>query len=134
MAIVSGPPVFLPERRELPDDWPPCGYNDCRSVVGIARIDAPYGPIRVECENGHYRKFEKKMLFTHGGKYGGLFSDQVIGASTRDVRRSQKLEPNERRRSEVLEDSERCSLCGAPPIIHPFRPEQDVKTDKELWS
>jgi hypothetical protein len=93
----------------------------------------PYGSIRIECENGHYRKFERKAAFRKAGKYFGVFSELAVPPENPRTRRERKLEPSETRRAEILEDAEYCKLCGTPPISHPFRPEQNISTDRQLW-
>jgi hypothetical protein len=126
--------VFTPETVDLPDVWPACRRTQCRSTAAVARIDAPYGPVVVACENGHFRAYHKKSDFRRGARYAGLFSDSAVAAEPSRDRRERLLEPAERRRAEVLEDAERCALCATPPAEHPFRPDLDVHGDRELWT
>ena len=126
--------MFTPEIADLPDVWPACRRSQCRSTAAVARIGAPYGPIVVTCENGHFRMYRKKSDFRHGGRYAGTFSEGVLPLDASRDGRSALLEPTERRRAEVLEDAERCALCGTPPAEHPFRPDLDVRSDRGVWT
>jgi hypothetical protein len=121
--------VFSPESVELPDRWPACRRDRCGSTAGVAHVETPHGPIVVTCENGHHRAYAKPDDFRRGGPHAGAFSsDAVPPEPPRDVR-LQRLEPGARRRGEVLEDADRCALCGTPPAEHPYRPDLDVRGD-----
>jgi hypothetical protein len=102
--------VFVPEIAELPDAWPACRTAHCGSTVAVARVDAPFGPVTVLCENGHHRAYR---------------------SAARNAR-ERRIEPGERRRAEVLEDAERCALCGTPPAEHPYRPDLALRSDRDL--
>ena len=132
--VVARWSVFTPETVDLPDIWPACRRAQCRSAAAVARADAPDGPIVVTCENGHFRAYRNKSEFRRGARYAGLFSESVVAADASGERREKLLEPSGRRRSEVLEDAERCALCRTPPAEHPFRPELDLQGDRELWT
>ena len=124
--------MFAPEVVALPDPWPACRFGRCGSTVAIARIGAPFGAVVVTCENGHYRTYQKKGDFRGRGRYARLFSDAAIGARTPRAARDRRFEPNERRCAEIVEDAERCALCGTPPAEHPFRPDLDVRSDRDV--
>jgi hypothetical protein len=124
--------VFAPEVVALPDPWPACRFGRCGSTVAIARIGAPFGAVVVTCENGHYRTYQKKGDFRGRGRYARLFSDAAVGARTPRTARERRFEPNERRCAEIVEDAERCALCGTPPAEHPFRPDLDVRSDRDV--
>jgi hypothetical protein len=126
--------VFAPEVIDLPDPWPACRTARCGSSVAVARIDAPYGPVVVTCENGHYRTYQKKGDFRGRGRYARLFSEAAVGALPPRTARERRLEPNERRCAEIVEDAERCALCGTPPAEHPFRPDLDLRSDRDVWA
>jgi hypothetical protein len=126
--------VFAPEVVDLPDPWPACRSARCGSTVAIARIDAPFGPVVVTCENGHYRKYQRKGDFRGRGRYARLFSDAAVGALAPRSARERRLEPNERRCAEIVEDAERCALCGTPPAEHPYRPDLDLHSDRDVWA
>jgi len=126
--------VFAPETIELPDAWPACRTAGCGSTVASARIDAPYGPVVVICENGHYRGYQKKGDFRARGRYARLFSAAALAPLAPRNARERKLEPNERRCAEVIEDAEHCALCGTPPAQHPYRPDLDVRSDRDVWA
>lgn|GEM_PF-3529620 len=126
--------MFTPEIVDLPDVWPACRRSQCRSTAAVARIAAPYGPIVVTCENGHFRMYRKKSDFRAGGRYAGVFSERAVARDASRDARDRLLEPTDRRRAEVLEDAERCAMCGTPPAEHPFRPDLDVHGDRELWT
>ena len=118
----------------LPDEWPACRNGRCGSTTAIARIGAPFGAVVVTCENGHYRTYQKKGDFRGRGRYARLFSAAAVGARTPRTARERKFEPNERRCAEIVEDAERCALCGTPPAEHPFRPDLDVRTDRDVMA
>jgi hypothetical protein len=124
---------FEPQSVDLPDAWPACRASRCGSRQARARIDAPLGPVTVECENGHFRGYRAVADFRSGGRYAGVF-----GASTLDAERAdaseRRAEPGPRRRTEVLEDAVCCALCGVPPAEHPLRPDDGARTDRELWA
>jgi hypothetical protein len=124
--------VFAPEVVDLPDPWPACRTARCGSTLAVARIDAPFGPVVVTCENGHYRKYQKKGDFRGRGRYARLFSDAAVGTRAPRTARERRLEPNERRCAEIVEDAERCALCGTPPAEHPYRPDLDVRSDRDV--
>jgi hypothetical protein len=126
--------VFAAEIVDLPDAWPACRTARCGSTSAVARIDVPFGPVVVSCENGHHRVFGKKADFRGRGRYAGLFSAAVLPVTAPRSVRERRLEPSERRRAEVLEDAERCALCGTPPTEHPYRSDAAVRTDAEIWS
>jgi hypothetical protein len=132
--VVARWSVFTPEIVRLPDAWPACRRAQCRSTAAVACAEAPYGPVVITCENGHFRAYRKKSDFRRGARYAGLFSESVVAAEPSRERLERLLEPAGRRRSEVLEDAERCALCGTPPAEHPFRPELDLQGDRELWT
>jgi hypothetical protein len=100
---------FTPETVELPDVWAPCPRATCGSTVAFARVDTALGPVVVTCENGHFRRFGSR------------------------VDAEPRLEPGPRRRSEVLEDADRCALCGTPPAEHPYGGEE-LRGDREIWA
>lgn len=102
--------MFVPETVELPDAWPACRTAQCGSTVALARVDGPLGPVTVRCENGHHRAYR---------------------SAARNAR-ERRIEPGERRRAEVLEDAERCALCGTPPAEHPYRPDLALRSDRDL--
>ena len=125
--------MFVPEIVELPDAWPACRRSHCGSRAAIARVDAPHGPIAVACENGHHRKYLDPDDVRAGGRYAGSFSEFAVPELARGARRRRSL-PSERRRAEVLEDAERCALCATPPAEHPYRPDLDVRADRDVWT
>jgi hypothetical protein len=124
--------VFTPQAVDLPDVWPPCRRPQCGSTAAVARVEVPYGPVTMTCENGHQRGYRKKDDFRRGGRYAGLFDAAVVAPDVPGTARERSLEPGERRRAEVLEDAERCALCGTPPVEHPYRPDLDLRDDREL--
>jgi hypothetical protein len=126
--------VFTPEIVDLPDVWPACRRAQCGSTAAVARVDAPLGAVVVACENGHFRAYQRKDDFRRGGRYAGLFGPLVLAPDAPRGARERRLEAGERRRSEVLEDAERCALCGTPPVEHPYRPDLDVRGDRETWT
>lgn len=126
--------MFAPETIDLPDPWPPCRNAGCGSTAALARIDAPYAPVVVSCENGHVRGFQKRADFRGRGRYARLFSAAAIAPLAPRSARERRLEPNERRCAEVVEDAERCALCGTPPAEHPHRPDLALRGDRELWA
>jgi hypothetical protein len=132
--VVDGGPVFVPEIVELPDAWPACRASRCESTLAVARVDAPYGPVAVLCENGHLRAYRTRDDFRGRGRYAGLFSALAVPPSVARTAPERRLEPGERRRAEVLEDAERCGLCGTPPAEHPFRPDVTVRSDRDVWA
>lgn len=121
--------MFSPEVVELPGVWPACRRDRCGSAVALATVDVPRGPVAIGCENGHHRGYGKLDEFRRGGRYAGLFSDEAVAPEAPDDPRVRRLEPSARRRAEVLEDAERCALCGTPPAEHPYRPDLDVRAD-----
>ena len=120
--------MFSPEVVELPGVWPACRRDRCGSTVAVATVDVPRGPVAIGCENGHHRAYGKPDEFRRGGRYAGAFSELAVTPEPSDpaVRR---LETSGRRRAEVIEDAERCALCGTPPAEHPHRPDLDVRAD-----
>jgi len=132
--VVDWRPVFVPEIVELPDAWPVCRVSRCGSTAGVARVDAPYGPVAVLCENGHLRAYRKKDDFRGRGRYAGTFSALAVPPNIARNAPERRLNAGDRRRAEVLEDAERCALCGTPPAEHPYRPDAGVRTDRDVWS
>ena len=126
--------MFAPQVVGLPDPWPACRAARCGSTAANARIDAPFGPVVVTCENGHFRTYQKKGEFRARGRYARLFREATLGTLAPRTARERKLEPNERRCAEIVEDAERCALCGTPPAEHPHRPDLDLRTDRDLWA
>ena len=131
--VVAPSPMFTPQIVDLPDVWPACRRTQCRSTAAVARIDAPYGPVVLTCENAHFRAYRKKSDFRRGARYAGLFSEAAVAADPSRDGGERLLEPTDRRRAEVLEDADRCALCRTPPAEHPFRPDLDLQGDRELW-
>jgi len=121
--------VFSPEVVELPGVWPACRRDRCGSTVAVATVDVPRGPVAIACENGHHRAYGKPDDFRRGGRYTGAFSAEAVTPEPADDPRLRRLEVSPRRRAEVLEDAERCALCGTPPAEHPYRPDLDVRAD-----
>lgn len=121
--------MFSPELVELPGVWPACRRDRCASTAAFAGVESPGGPIAIACENGHHRAYAKPDDFRRGGRYAGAFSEAAVPAEPEPDARLRRLEPTARRRNEVLEDAERCALCGTPPAEHPYRPELDVRGD-----
>jgi hypothetical protein len=121
--------VFSPESVELPGRWPACRRHRCGSTAAVARVETPHGPIIVACENGHHRAYGKPEEFRRGGCHAGAFSAEAVAPEPPADAKSRRLEPSARRRGEVLEDAERCALCGTPPAEHPYRPDLDVRGD-----
>jgi hypothetical protein len=102
--------VFIPESTELPGTWPACRIAHCGSTVAVACANEPFGPVAVTCENGHHRAYRSAPRGPH----------------------ERRIEPGDRRRAEVLEDAERCALCGTPPAEHPYRPDLAVRSDRDV--
>jgi hypothetical protein len=102
--------VFVPEIAEVPGTWPACRIARCGSTVAVARVEQPFGPVTVTCENGHHRAYRS-------GPRGG---------------RARRIEPGDRRRADVLEDAERCALCGTPPAEHAHT-DRDVLAWLQRW-
>jgi hypothetical protein len=125
--------VFAPQVVDLPGAWPACRSAHCGSTLAVARIDAPHGPVMLTCENGHYRGYHKKADFRGRGPYTRLFAAAAVAPQAPRRARERRLEPDERRCAETVEDAERCALCGTPPAKHPFRPDLDVRSDAALW-
>jgi hypothetical protein len=121
--------VFSPEIVELPGVWPPCRRDRCGSTVALATVETPRGAIVIACENAHHRAYGKTEEFRRGGRFAGAFSPAAVAPDPPDDARLRRLEPSARRRAEVLEDADRCALCGTPPAEHPYRPELDVRGD-----
>ncbi len=117
---------------ELPDPWPACRRPGCGSTAAAARIDAPYDPVAIVCENGHHRASRPRDDFRPGGRYPDLFGPGALGPSRRG--RRDPLDPGERRRSEVREDATCCALCGTPPAEHPQHPDLDLRDDAAIWA
>ncbi len=86
------------------------------------------------CENGHFRAFRKQDDFRRGGRFAGAFSARTVSPEVARGAPERLVDPGERRRTETLEDADRCALCGTPPAQHPFRPDDDVRTDRDLWA
>jgi hypothetical protein len=126
--------VFAPEIVELPEAWPACRTARCGSTVAIARIDAPYGPVTIVCENGHYRGYRARDEFRARGRYAGRFSAAVVAPNLPRYAPERRLEPGVRRREDVLDDADRCALCGTPPAQHPLHDEPALRSDREVWS
>jgi hypothetical protein len=83
----------------------------------------------VTCENAHHRAYADADDFRPGGRYAGAFSDEAVAPGRARDARLRRFEIPARRRGEVLEDAERCALCGTPPAEHPYRPDLDVRGD-----
>lgn len=132
--VVDRRPVFVPEFVELSDVWPACRVAHCGSRVAVARVDAPYGPVAVLCENGHLRGYRKTDDFRGRGRYAGAFSTLAVPPSAARNAPERRLDADVRRRAEVLEDAERCAMCGTPPAEHPYRPDLAVRGDREVWT
>lgn len=134
LRVVARCSVFTPEIVDLPDAWPACRRAHCGSTAAVARVDVPYGPVVIACENGHFRTYRKKDDFRRGRRYAGLFSEAAVEADLPRTGTTRLLEPRDRRRAEVLEDAERCALCATPPAEHPYRPDLDVRGDRDVWT
>jgi hypothetical protein len=132
--VVNPRPVFVPEIVELSDVWPACRVSHCGSRLALARVDAPYGPVAVLCENGHLRAYRKKDEFRGRGRYAGAFSALAVPPSAARNSPVRRLDADVRRRAEVLEDAERCAMCGTPPAEHPYRPDLAVRGDRDVWT
>ena len=124
--------MFSPEVVELPGVWPACRRDRCGSTVALATVDVPRGPVAIGCENGHHRAYGKLDDFRCGGRYAGAFSAEAVAPESPHDPRLRRLEPSPRRHAEVLEDADRCALCGTPPAEHPYRPDLDVRGDRAV--
>ncbi len=126
--------MFVPQSAELPGRWPACRMSRCGSTVATARLDVPLGPIVVACENGHFRGFRAHDDFRRGARFAGCFDGWRSVPDVPANAPERRVEPSVRRRMEVLEDADRCALCGTPPAQHPLRGEDVVRTDRNVWT
>ncbi len=126
--------MFAPQIADLPGRWPACRASRCGSTVALARADAPLGPIVLTCENSHFRGFRARGDFRAGGRFAGCFDAGAVAPDPPPDAPERRIEPTVRRRTEVLEDADRCALCGTPPAEHPLHPDDAVRTDRDVWT
>jgi len=126
--------MFAPQLVDVPGRWPACRVSRCGSTAAQARLDVPLGPIVLACENGHFRGFRRHDEFRRAGRFAGAFDAGAFPADVPADAPERRVEPSARRRTEVLEDAERCGLCRTPPARHPLRGEDVVRSDRDVWT
>lgn len=126
--------MFSPETVELPDRWPICRAGGCGSRAGVARCERAFGAIAVSCENGHVRGYRSRDEFRGRGRYAGFFSAAAVAPNAARDAAERRLEPGPRQREEVLEEADRCALCGTPAPENAISHEPALRTDRDVWA